>query len=115
MRQQLARLGYQATLAMHGREALEKLALPNHGYELVLMDCQMPQMDGFEATRRIREREQVHGGHIPIIAMTAQALKGDRERCIAAGMDDYVSKPVGMAALSQVLTRWLKVETTLPA
>ena len=115
MRQQLARLGYQATLATHGREALEKLALPNHGYELVLMDCQMPQMDGFEATRRIREREQVHGGHIPIIAMTAQALKGDRERCIAAGMDDYVSKPVGMAALSQVLTRWLKVEATLTA
>jgi len=107
MRQQLARLGYQMTLATDGREALERLALPNHGYQLVLMDCQMPQMDGFETTRCIREREQTQGGHLPIIAMTAQALKGDRERCIAAGMDDYVSKPVSLTALRQVLTRWL--------
>ncbi|MCX6044255.1 MAG: response regulator, partial [Chloroflexi bacterium] len=97
--------------ARHGREALERLAQPHHNYQLVLMDCQMPEMDGFETTRCIRQREQVEGGHISIIAMTAQAMKGDRERCLAAGMDDYVSKPVRMADLSQVLVRWLKVET----
>lgn len=111
MRQQLARLGYQMELAHHGREALERLAQPHHNYQLVLMDCQMPEMDGFETTRRIRQRELTEGGHISIIAMTAQAMKGDRERCLEAGMDDYISKPVRMADLSQQLARWLKVET----
>ncbi len=110
LRQQLAKLGYTIDLAQHGREAIERLAHPCHGYQLVLMDCQMPVMDGFETTRWIREREQTAGGHIPIIAMTAQALKGDRERCITAGMDDYLSKPVHLTDLNQMLARWLKAE-----
>ena len=110
MRQQLAKLGYPMDLAKHGGEALALLERPNHGYQLVLMDCQMPQIDGFEATQHIRAYEQTYGGHLTIIAMTAQAMKGDRERCIAAGMDDYISKPVRMADLSQVLARWLKID-----
>jgi len=108
MRQQLAKLGYALDIAQHGGEALARLAQPDHGYQLVLMDCQMPVMDGFEATHWLRQREQVQGGHLPIIAMTAQAMKGDRERCIAAGMDDYLSKPVRLVVLRQVLERWLK-------
>lgn len=108
--QQLAKLGYVADLAQNGLEALERLAHPDHRYQLVLMDCQMPQLDGLEATRRIRAREEAVGSHIPIIAMTAQALKGDQERCIAAGMDDYLSKPVRLNDLSQVLIRWLPTE-----
>jgi two-component system, sensor histidine kinase and response regulator len=71
------------------------------------MDCQMPEMDGFEATRVIRDLEKSTGKHIPIIAMTASAMRGDRENCIASGMDDYMSKPVGKQQLLSVLTRWL--------
>ncbi|MFN8488580.1 MAG: PAS domain S-box protein [Caldilineaceae bacterium] len=111
--QQLLRLGYKADIAQNGQEALARLAQPDHAYQLVLMDCQMPGMDGFEATQRLREHEQALGGHIPVIAMTAQALKGDRERCIAVGMDDYISKPVRMEDLSRVITRWLKNEQVL--
>jgi CheY-like chemotaxis protein len=106
---QLATLGFQADLATHGAEALQRLTQPGHSYDLVLLDCQMPEMDGFEVTRRLRQQETRQGGHIPIIAMTAQALKGDRERCLAAGMDDYLSKPVRIEALSQVVARWLHV------
>jgi len=105
--QQLAKLGYRADLAQNGLEAIERLIRPDHCYQLVLMDCQMPQLDGLEATRRIRAREETVGSHIPIIAMTAQALKGDQERCMAAGMDDYLSKPVRLNDLNQVLMRWL--------
>lgn len=111
IRQQLAKLGYTIDLAKHGREALERLAQPNASYQLVLMDCQMPELDGFETTQCIRARERTQGGHLPIIAMTAQALKGERERCIEAGMDDYLSKPVHLADLRQMVTRWLKPET----
>ena len=73
----------------------------------LLMDCQMPGMDGFAATMAVRAWEHEHGGHVPIIAMTAQALEGDRERCIAAGMDDYITKPVRFKNLNQVVERWL--------
>ena len=79
-------------VANNGKEALEQLE--SSEFDVVLMDVQMPIMDGLEATRAIRKREKQHGGHVPIIAMTAHAMKGDRERCIAAGMDQYLSKPI---------------------
>ena len=86
-----AGLEYQAV--ENGRQALEAVA--SDQFDLVLMDCQMPEMDGFDATRRIREMEGCGqlAGHLPVIALTANAIKGDRERCSEAGMDDYVSKP----------------------
>ncbi len=98
------RLGYRADVAGNGSEALH--ALDRVPYDAVLMDCQMPEMDGYEATREIRKAER-NGRHVPIIAMTASAMAGDRERCLAAGMDDYISKPVKLHIVAAVLERWL--------
>ena len=98
---QLTRLGYAAHVASNGKEALKAIAL--HDYALVLMDCQMPLLDGFEATRRIRAEERAHGGHLLIVAMTANAAEGDRERCLEAGMDDYLPKPIVREALAALL------------
>lgn len=111
----IEKLGYRVNVAANGREAVESLArIP---YALVFMDCQMPEMDGFEATRIIRAQEatlrQTSGQsvHLPIIAMTANAMKEDREQCLAVGMDDFLSKPVTSKPLTAVLHRWLPLDT----
>ena len=92
--------------ARDGHEALERLK--EHAFDLVIMDVQMPVLDGVEATRMIREHERETGGHVPIIAMTAYAMSGDRERFLAAGMDDYIAKPVDMAALLGIILQAFK-------
>jgi signal transduction histidine kinase/AmiR/NasT family two-component response regulator len=124
----LEKLGYCADVAANGREALA--ALDRTPYCLVLMDCQMPEMDGFETTRAIRAKEstvneagraghvsspspQCPPPHLPIVALTANAMNGDRERCLEAGMDDYVSKPINLAQLKTAIERW--VPATAPA
>ncbi len=111
----LLSVGCEVGIASNGQEALDALELA--AWDLVLMDCQMPVLDGYEATRIIREREglaardNAHPGegprHIPIIALTGQTMPGDRERCLAAGMDDYISKPFQLGALLALLNRWL--------
>jgi PAS domain S-box-containing protein len=109
---QLQKLGYIAQVVGNGGEAVEaiKLVMRTPGrYALVIMDCQMPEMDGFEATRIIRQIEAATGDHTPIIAMTANAMQGDQEACMAAGMDDYISKPVNMGRLAEVLNLWMPV------
>jgi len=100
----LEKLGHRVTLANNGREAVELWA-PGQ-YDLVLMDCQMPEMDGFAATAAIRAREAQAGVHTPIVAMTANALEGDREKCLAAGMDEYLAKPITRERLKAALARW---------
>ena len=97
-------LGCHADAVFNGREVLNML--DRFRYNVVLMDVQMPEMDGYLATTEIRHREQRHGRHVPVIAMTAHAMKGDRERCLAAGMDDYLGKPVTYQELASVLERW---------
>jgi signal transduction histidine kinase/DNA-binding response OmpR family regulator/HPt (histidine-containing phosphotransfer) domain-containing protein len=119
------KLGYRASIVSNGREAIEALAKAD--YDAILMDCQMPVLDGFETTRIIRQREAdagtaadataggthkaaaSHPEHIPIIAVTANAMKGDREQCLAAGMDDYLAKPIQLETLRSVLERWVPV------
>ena len=102
----LSRLGVQVDLAGDGEEALE--ALQQLPYDLVLMDCQMPVLDGYETTRRIRApHSRVRDHAIPVVAMTANAMQGDRERCIAAGMNDHIAKPVEPTRLHQALAQWL--------
>ena len=105
-------LGCTATAVENGRRAIALLA--SQPFSVILMDCQMPEMDGFEATRAIRQQEQKTGTRIPIVALTAHALQGDRELCLAAGMDDYLSKPFTIDQLKTVLYRWL-LPTTQPA
>jgi len=102
----LEKLGCRADVAGNGNEAL--VALRRMPYDLVLMDCQMTEMDGFEATRHIRNGEAGQGCvRTPIIAMTARAMQGDREKCLDAGMDDYLPKPIDTAALIDTLNKWL--------
>jgi CheY-like chemotaxis protein len=103
-RKLLAKLGIEVEIATNGEEAIE--ALRGTRFDLVLMDCQMPVMDGFEATRRIRDRASgVLNPLVPIVAMTANAMRGDRERCLEAGMTDYLSKPVNPADLAAAVKR----------
>jgi len=99
-------LGYEVDLVETGRQAIESLAQKH--YDIVLMDCQMPEMDGFEATHQIRKDEESQNRHIPIIAMTAYALMGDREKCIEFGMDDYISKPVTIDVLVEKMNKLLR-------
>jgi CheY-like chemotaxis protein/HPt (histidine-containing phosphotransfer) domain-containing protein len=99
----LEKRGHAVILANNGREALD--AFHRERFDAILMDVQMPEMNGFEATAAIRALEEVRGGHIPIIAMTANALKGDRERCLESGMDDYIAKPIRSGLLISVLER----------
>lgn len=103
----LNKLGFQCDIASNGKEVLQMLA--DHPYDVILMDCQMPEMDGFEATESIRNAEQGSDRRISIIAMTANAMEGDREKCLAVGMDDYVSKPIDreklVAAIENQLIR----------
>ena len=102
----VSRLGHAGTLVSNGREVLQKLAV--QAFDVILMDVQMPELNGFETTLRIRALERDTGNHLPIIALTANAIKGDRERCLAAGMDDYVSKPYSPSELAAALGRALK-------
>jgi len=95
--------GHSVVVAGTGRAVLE--ALENQEFDLILMDVQMPDMDGFEATEAIREREKSSGKHLPIIAMTAHAMAGDREHCLAAGMDGYVPKPISPQELEKEIDR----------
>jgi signal transduction histidine kinase/DNA-binding response OmpR family regulator/HPt (histidine-containing phosphotransfer) domain-containing protein len=101
----LERHGYRADVAANGREAVE--AMRHGAYDLILMDCEMPEMDGFDATRAIRAAEAGTSRRVPIVAVTANTLRGTRERCLAAGMDDYLSKPVTTEMLDAMLVRWL--------
>ena len=103
----LSVLGHGCDTAANGEAALQRLASAR--YDLVFMDCQMPVLDGYSATRRWRGHEATHGGRrVPIVAMTANAMAGDRQRCLDAGMDDYLSKPVAREQLEAVLRRWLR-------
>ena len=99
----LAKRGHSVRVAQNGREAVE--AVEEQPFDLVLMDVHMPEMGGFEATGLIRQRERAHGGRLPIVAVTARAMTGDRERCLEAGMDDYLTKPMKVKALLEIIDR----------
>jgi signal transduction histidine kinase/DNA-binding response OmpR family regulator len=105
--------GLTVERAANGREALDRLAAQS--FDLVLMDCQMPEMDGFEATARFRAMERGTGRRLPVIAMTAHAMAGDRDRCLQAGMDDYLTKPLARESLMRAVSRWLGKSGPEPA
>lgn len=102
----LKKIGFAVQVANNGREAVE--AVKEGPFSVILMDCQMPEMDGFEATEVIRQWEETRKERIPIIAMTANAMQGDKEKCLAVGMDDYISKPINPKQLQEVIYKWLK-------
>lgn len=106
-REMLEFLGCNLEIAFNGKESIDMFALKN--YDLILMDCQMPEMDGYEATSHIRKMElfrNYQNHRTPIIALTAHAMKGDRDVCIKSGMDDYLSKPFNLGELQSILKRW---------
>jgi CheY-like chemotaxis protein len=106
----LEKRGHEVAVAGNGEEALA--ALDKQAFDLVLMDVQMPEMDGLQAAAAIRKGEMKSGKHIPIIAMTAHAMAGDKERCLEAGMDDYITKPIRPEQLDDVLKRYSLVTST---
>ena len=106
---QLAKLGLEGDLAIDGAAALERI--DRDYYDVILMDCHMPTMDGFEATKRIRALEDINRSTVPIVALTANALAGERERCLATGMTDYLTKPVNLRDLQLCLARYLRPKT----
>ena len=108
----LEKRGHSVKVVANGREALD--SLEQESYDLVLMDVQMPEMDGFEATGELRKREKQTGLHTPIIALTAHAMKGDRERCLEAGMDGYLSKPIRAQELDDLLENSIKQRAADP-
>jgi CheY-like chemotaxis protein len=101
----LGKLGVKPEIAKNGEEAVNLLKAKN--FDLVFMDCQMPVMDGFAATEAIRKMEKHTGKHTTIVAMTAHAMKGDRKKCIQAGMDDYIAKPIKPDELQKIIAKWL--------
>src|SRR6185369_14034407 len=114
----LQKRGHSVVVAENGREAIDRLR--QESFDLVLMDVQMPEMDGFEATRAIRLEEQGTKRHLPIVAMTAHALKGDKERCLDAGCDGYLAKPIDSQSLYEtvegiVASNHLSAQTSSPA
>jgi two-component system sensor histidine kinase/response regulator len=109
----LESVGFATEVAVDGVEAVEALA-GDHDFSAVLMDCRMPRMDGYTATRTIRENEPP-GRRVPIIAMTASALEGERERCLACGMDDFLTKPVDVDRLHRTLRHWVGDDEPTPA
>lgn len=106
----LQRLGLKSQIANNGKEAVELYADTNNDFSVILMDCHMPEMDGFEASVAIRKMERLSGRYTPIIAVTALAMAGDRERCIAAGMDDYLPKPIDPERLRAKLNHWMRAD-----
>jgi len=103
----LRKIGCEFKAVANGREALD--ALERDAYDVVLMDCMMPEMDGYEATLRLRAREQANSApHLPVIALTASASASDLDKCMAAGMDDYLSKPYTVDALKVKIARWVE-------
>jgi PAS domain S-box-containing protein len=110
----LAKFNLKPDLAENGQVALDQLK--REAYDLILMDCQMPVMDGYEATRTLRAREMAEGrpSRLPVVALTAHAVSGEREKCLAAGMDDYLSKPIARNELTAALSRWLANNVSLP-
>jgi CheY-like chemotaxis protein len=99
----LEKHGHRVVVAANGLEALA--AIEKQAFDLVLTDIQMPEMDGLEVTKAIREKERLTGGHLPIVAMTAHAMKGDKETCLQTGMDSYISKPISSRELIAILDR----------
>jgi CheY-like chemotaxis protein len=109
----LTRRGHAAVMANNGREAVEAIERERNGFDLVLMDLQMPEMDGFQATAAIRGRERQAGTRLAIVALTAHAMEGDRQRCLDADMDGYVSKPIKAVELFEVIDRVMAARAAL--
>ena len=106
----LEKLGHATAIAQNGKEALSLLSVAR--FDILLIDIQMPEMDGLTATRMIRQKEQAMGDHLPIVAMTAHAMTGDRELCIQAGMDGYISKPINLQRLEDAISSAMRGVTS---